>query len=39
MTLALAHPVYIVNNGQVVHEGPSRGLNEQPKVLERYLGV
>jgi branched-chain amino acid transport system ATP-binding protein len=38
-TLALAQRVYIVNNGHVVHEGPSRELKEQPKVLERYLGV
>jgi branched-chain amino acid transport system ATP-binding protein len=38
-TLALAQRVYIVNNGHVVHEGRSRELKEQPKVLERYLGV
>jgi branched-chain amino acid transport system ATP-binding protein len=38
-TLALAQRVYIVNNGHVVHEGPSRELKEQPHVLERYLGV
>lgn len=38
-TLALAQRVYIVNNGHVVHEGPSRELKEQPKLLERYLGV
>jgi branched-chain amino acid transport system ATP-binding protein len=38
-TLALAQRVYIVNNGHIVHEGPSRELKEQPKVLERYLGV
>ena len=38
-TLALAQRVYIVNNGHVVHEGPSSELKQQPKVLERYLGV
>ena len=38
-TLALAQRVYIVNNGHVVHEGPSSELKAQPKILERYLGV
>jgi branched-chain amino acid transport system ATP-binding protein len=38
-TLALAQRVYIVNNGHVVHESPSSALKEQPKILERYLGV
>jgi branched-chain amino acid transport system ATP-binding protein len=38
-TLALAQRVYIVNNGHVVHEGPSSELKQQPKLLERYLGV
>ena len=38
-TLALAQRVYIVNNGHVVHEGPSRQLKEQPRLLERHLGV
>jgi branched-chain amino acid transport system ATP-binding protein len=38
-TLALAQRVYIVNNGHVVHEGPSSELKGRPEVLERYLGV
>jgi branched-chain amino acid transport system ATP-binding protein len=38
-TLALAQRVYIVNNGHVVHEGPSSELKQQPKLLERHLGV
>ena len=38
-TLALAQRVYIVNNGHIVHEGPSSELKQQPKLLERYLGV
>jgi branched-chain amino acid transport system ATP-binding protein len=38
-TLALAHRVYILNNGHIVHEGPARELKENPQVLQRYLGV
>ena len=38
-TLALAQRVYIINNGQIVHEGPSAELKESPEVLQRYLGV
>ena len=37
--LALAHRVYILNNGHVVHEGPASELRENPQVLHRYLGV
>ena len=38
-TLALAQRVYIINNGHVVHEGPSEELKAQPELLQRYLGV
>ena len=38
-TLTLAHRVYIINNGHVVHERPARELKENPQVLHRYLGV
>ena len=38
-TLALAHRVYIVNNGHIVHEGPAKELKAQPEILQRYLGV
>jgi len=38
-TLALAHRVYIVNNGHIVHEGPASELKAQPQILHRYLGV
>ena len=38
-TLALAHRVYVINNGHVVHEGPAAELKARPEVLQRYLGV
>ena len=38
-TLALASRVYIINNGHIVHEGPSEEIKEQPAILQRYLGV
>ena len=38
-TLALAHRVYVLNNGHVVHEGPAAELRARPEVLQRYLGV
>ena len=38
-TLALAHRVYIINNGHIVHEGPAGELRAQPELLQRYLGV
>jgi len=38
-TLALAHRVYIINNGHVVHEAPAGELKAQPEILQRYLGV
>src|SRR4051794_33099623 len=38
-SLALAQRIYIINNGHVVHEGPSQELKAQPELLQRYLGV
>jgi branched-chain amino acid transport system ATP-binding protein len=38
-TLALAQRVYMINNGHIVHEGPSREIEAQPRILQRYLGV
>jgi branched-chain amino acid transport system ATP-binding protein len=38
-TLALASRAYIVNNGHVVHEGPTDEIRADPGVLQRYLGV
>ncbi len=37
--LALATRVYIINNGYIVHEGPTAALKRQPEILQRYLGV
>ena len=38
-TLALASRAYIVNNGHIVHEGPTTEIKADPGVLQRYLGV
>ncbi|MEO8937447.1 MAG: ABC transporter ATP-binding protein [Burkholderiaceae bacterium] len=38
-TLALAHRIYIVNNGHIVHEGLASELKARPEILQRYLGV
>src|SRR6201986_836743 len=38
-TLTLAQPIYIINNGHIVHEGPAQEIKAQPEVLHRYLGV
>jgi branched-chain amino acid transport system ATP-binding protein len=38
-TLALAQRIYIINNGHIVHEGPSQEIKAQPELLQRYLGV
>jgi branched-chain amino acid transport system ATP-binding protein len=38
-TLALASRAYIVNNGHIVHEGPTDEIKANPDVLKRYLGV
>ena len=37
--LTLAHRVYIINNGHIVHEGTTRDITARPEVLHRYLGV
>ena len=37
--LALAHRVYIINNGQIAHEGPVAALKADPRILQRYLGI
>jgi branched-chain amino acid transport system ATP-binding protein len=38
-TLTLASRAYIVNNGHIVHEGPTTEITADPGVLLRYLGV
>jgi branched-chain amino acid transport system ATP-binding protein len=38
-TLALAQRAYMINNGHIVHEGPTREIKAQPEILHRYLGV
>jgi len=38
-TLALAHRVYIINNGHITHEGPAQEIKARPEILQRYLGV
>jgi branched-chain amino acid transport system ATP-binding protein len=38
-TLALAQRVYIINNGHIAHEAAARDLQNQPEILQRYLGV
>ena len=38
-TLALANRAYIINNGHIVHEGPTAEIKADPQVLQRYLGV
>lgn len=38
-TLTLAHRIYIINNGHIVHEGPAQELRAQPELLQRYIGV
>ena len=38
-TLTLAHRVYIINNGHIVHEGAANELKDNPQMLHRYLGV
>ena len=37
--LTLAQRAYIINNGHVVHEGPTGEIRAQPQLLERYLGI
>jgi len=38
-TLALADRAYIINNGHVVHEGPTSEMAAQPQLLQRHLGL
>jgi branched-chain amino acid transport system ATP-binding protein len=38
-TLALAQRAYIINNGHIVHEGPTAEIKADPDVLQRHLGV
>jgi branched-chain amino acid transport system ATP-binding protein len=38
-TLALADRAYIINNGHIVHEGPTAEIKAQPQLLQRYLGL
>ena len=38
-TLALATRIYIVNNGHIVHEGPTDEIKANPEILRRYLSV
>jgi branched-chain amino acid transport system ATP-binding protein len=38
-TLALAHRVYVLNNGHIAHEGTAEELKAGPEILHRYLGV
>ncbi|MFL5284083.1 MAG: ABC transporter ATP-binding protein [Rhodopila sp.] len=38
-SLALARRAYVINNGQIVHEGPAAEIKADPAVLQRYLGV
>jgi branched-chain amino acid transport system ATP-binding protein len=37
--LKIASRAYILNNGHVVHEGPTDEIRRDPGVLHRYLGV
>jgi len=38
-TLALAQRVYILNNGHIVWEGPTRDLRANPEILHQHLGL
>jgi branched-chain amino acid transport system ATP-binding protein len=38
-TLALAQRAYIINNGHIVHEGPTAEIKADPEILHRHLGV
>ncbi len=38
-TLALAHRVYLINNGHIAHEATVEDIKAQPEVLRRHLGV
>ena len=38
-TFALASRAYIINNGHIVHEGPTETIKTNPGILQQYLGV
>ena len=38
-TLALAHRVYMINNGHIVESLDKQALRAQPEILHRHLGV
>ncbi len=38
-TLALAHRVYLINNGHIVHEATVEDIKARPELLRRHLGV
>jgi branched-chain amino acid transport system ATP-binding protein len=38
-TLMLADRAYIINNGHIVHEGPTADLKARPELLQRHLGL
>jgi branched-chain amino acid transport system ATP-binding protein len=38
-TLALAHRVYMINNGHNVYEGTAAEIKARPEILRRHLGV
>ncbi|CCD91553.1 High-affinity branched-chain amino acid transport ATP-binding protein braG [Bradyrhizobium sp. ORS 375] len=38
-TLALADRAYIINNGHIVHEGPTAEMKAKPELLQRHLGL
>ncbi|HMA57566.1 MAG TPA: ATP-binding cassette domain-containing protein, partial [Pseudolabrys sp.] len=37
--LTLAHRLYIINNGHIVHEARTNEIKANPEVLHRHLGV
>jgi branched-chain amino acid transport system ATP-binding protein len=37
--LTLATRAYIINNGHIVHEGPTAEFKGRPELIQRYLGV
>ena len=38
-SLTLAHRLYIINNGHIVHEAPTAEIKTNPEILHRHLGV
>jgi branched-chain amino acid transport system ATP-binding protein len=37
--LRLANRVYLMERGEIVHEGTAASLQESPEIVHRYLGV